>query len=175
MTEERNTITEQVRKHLKQLVKSAGLPPGEESLAKLEEGWLEKMAAFDAQVDQKGMELTDQLSADEEYGALLMTYSGSLLTIGPMGEEGRRVEYQSIGMRNDVPDSAEAESTSLSGDVEIDSIASFSNGPIEKSSPIFKIAVIVEEMEDEEQEELLSEMTRVLTESFVDVNKTIIE
>jgi hypothetical protein len=106
---------------------------------------------------------------------MLMTYSGSLITVGPLMDDGRSVEYRSIGIRNDVPASADADVTNLTGNVEVDASASFTNGPIEKSSPVFRIALISDEMEEEEQEELLTEVTKILTESFVDVNKTIIQ
>jgi hypothetical protein len=74
-----------------------------------------------------------------------------------------------------VPETAETDDTDLAGDVGIDESAMFTNGPIKKSSPIFKIAVIVEEMDEEEQEELLAEVTQMLTDDFIEVNKTIIQ
>ncbi len=175
MSSEENMINDTIRRHLKQLVKTAGLPDTEESRQSLEDAWLDKMNSFDSEVESRGMELADTLPADYDGGAMIMTYSGSLITVGPMTEDGRSVEYRSIGIRNDVPASAEADLTNLSGDVEIDASASFTDGPIEKSSPVFRIALINEEMEGEEQEELLTEVTKILTESFVDVNKTIIQ
>lgn len=175
MSSESYQINDTIRRHLKQLVKTAGLPDTEESRQSLEDAWIEKMYAFDGEVEEREMEPADLLPADYEGGALLMTYSGSLLSIGPLGDDGRHVEYRSIGLRNDVPESAEAASTNLAADVEIDSSAVFTEGPVEKSSPIFRIALVREDMDDEEQEELLTEVTRILTESFVDVNKTIIQ
>jgi hypothetical protein len=50
----------------------------------------------------------------------------------------------------------------------------FTKGPIQKSSPIFKVAVPPEELEPEEQLELLTDVTQVITEDFVEVNKTIV-
>ncbi|WP_020611284.1 hypothetical protein [Sediminispirochaeta bajacaliforniensis] len=170
-----NGIEGKIRDHLKLLVKTAGLPGNEDSLKQLENAWMEKMEAFDSEVESRGMEVADSFFADDERGALLMTYSGSLITLGPMVGESRSAAYRSIGIRNDVPESIDSNAASLSGDVEVDSVVSFIDGPIEKSSPIFKIAVISSDMAEEEQEELLAEATRILTESFVDVNKTIIQ
>jgi hypothetical protein len=101
-----------------------------------------------------------------------MTYSGSLLTFGPAGEEGRSAEYVSIGMRQDVPDTAKKDESVLAEDVQVDEVVSFESGPIKQSSAVFKIAVVQEDLEPEEQDELLSEVTQVLTEGFVEVNKT---
>lgn len=168
-------ISEKIKQHIRQLVKTAGLPDSDESFERLEEGWQEKLEAFERQVEERNMELSEEFAADDDRGALLMTYSGSLLSVGPRSEEGRFVEYRSIGIRKDVPETAETDGTDLADDVGIDEGAIFTNGPIKKSSPIFKIAVIVEEMEDEEQEELLSEVTQMLTDDFIEVNKTIIQ
>jgi len=168
-------FSEKIRQHIHQLVKSAGLPDTEESIESLERGWEEKLNTFEKQVEERDMEMVEEFDAEDERGALLMTYSGSLINLGPKGEEGRFIAYHSIGIRNDVPESAETDNTDLAADVLIDEGAAFTNGPIKKSSPIFKIAVIVEEMEDEEQEELLAEMTQMLTDDFIEVNKTIIQ
>lgn len=50
----------------------------------------------------------------------------------------------------------------------------FSVGPITKSSPVYKIAVVKEEMRPEKDEELLSEVTQILSEGFTEINKTIL-
>jgi hypothetical protein len=168
-------FTEKVREHLHRLVKSAGLPDTEEAFASLEQGWKEKLESFENQVDENDMELVEDFAADDERGALFMTYSGSLINLGPRGENGRFIGYHSIGIRKDVPESVDAVTTDLAEDVQVDDLATFTNGPIKKSSPIFKIAVITEEMAEEEQEELLADMTQVLTDDFIEVNKTIIQ
>jgi hypothetical protein len=172
---ETENISDKIRQHIKQLVKTAGLPDTEDSLETLEEGWMEKLEFFETQAAERNMEMVDDFEGDDERGAMMLTYSGSLINLGPRGEEGRHVEYHSIGIRNDVPESAEADATELAGDVGIDGEAEFTKGPIKKSSPIFKIAVVSEEMENEEQEDLLAEVTKTLAEEFVEVNKTIIE
>lgn len=166
---------DKIRTHLRQLVTTAGLPETDESLEALEKGWREKFDAFERQAADRNMEPVEELDAGDDRGALLMTYSGSLINLGPLKENGRYVEYRSIGIRNDVPESAESEETELTASVSVDEAAEFSNGPIKKSSPIYKIAVITEDMEEDEQEELLSEVTQALTEEFVEVNKTIIQ
>ena len=175
MGEQFEAVAPQVRDHLKQLVGTAGLPDGEESLELLAQGWLEKQSSFHEQTKANNLEETDVLEIDGGHGALVMTYSGSLLTVGPETEEGRTVEYVSIGLRQDVPDSLRRERSVLASDVAKDSSAEFEVGPIKTSSPVYAIAVAKEEMSAEAEEELLSQVTLMLAEDFVEVNKTVID
>jgi 23S rRNA G2445 N2-methylase RlmL len=85
----------------------------------------------------------------------------------------RKAEYASIGLRQDVPETAAKDDSRLAEDIRIDGEVAFAAGPIKQSSPVFKIAVPMEDMEAEEQEELLSQVTQLLAEEFVEVNKTI--
>jgi hypothetical protein len=168
-------MSEKIKDHLRQLVKTAGLEDTEESRQILEQGWMDKLEAFRKEVSDRRMEEAEEYAAEEPRGALMMTYSGSLLNIGPLGEEGRAVEYRSIGIRGDVPETARSGETELAEDAALDTGVSFTNGPIQKSSPIFKIAIVPEGIGEEEQEEMLSEVTQVLTDDFLEVNKTIIQ
>jgi len=170
-----NAVASQVQDHLKNLVKTAGLPDNEESLELLAEGWLEKQSSFHEQTKANNMEEVDVLELEDGRGALIMTYSGSLLTIRPETDEGRLAEYVSIGMRQDVPESLKREGSALAADVRKDSVVEFDVGPILKSSPVYGIAVATEEMTIEDEEELLGQMTMMLAEDFVEVNKTLID
>ncbi len=167
-------VSEEVQNHLKQLSGSVVLPEGEDALELLSSGWLEKEAGFLTQVEEENLEEVDSFSHDETRGGLIMTYSGSLLTIGPMGEDGRNVEYVSIGLRTDVPDSARKEGSVLQEDVILGEPAVFKKGPVLKSSPVYKIAVVKEDMSPEDEEELLIGVTQVLADEFAEVNKTLI-
>jgi hypothetical protein len=173
MGEYLDQVPENIRDHVKRLVKTAGLPDSEESLEAMARGWLEKKQSFEEQVGSRGMEEVDYLERDDERGCLVMTYSGSLLNVGPLTEDVRKAEYTSIGVRQDVPEAASKEDSRLASDIRADEEVLFSSGPIKQSSPVFKIAVPKEELEAEEQEELLSQVTQVLAEEFVEVNKTI--
>ncbi|MFP4365325.1 MAG: hypothetical protein ACLFR1_15795 [Spirochaetia bacterium] len=167
-------LNETIQNHIQGLVKQAGLADTEESLELLSKGWLEKEETFEKQIEAMDMEEVDDFQKDEERGCLIMTYSGSLLTVGPVTDEGRKVEYASIGLRRDVPDTAEASDAELGEDIAVDSEAVFSKGPVKKSSPVLKIAVTKEELEVEEEEEKLSEVTQIIADDFIEVNKTII-
>jgi len=163
-----------IQDHVKQLLKSSGLPDGDDSLEDLAVAWLEKKEAFEASVSSNGMEEVDFFAADSAQGALLMTYSGSLVNIGPLVEGVRHCEYASIGLRADVPQEAVEENSNLESDVETDSVASFKKGPIRKTSPILKIAHFKKKMAPQIEEAKLSEVTQIISEEFVEVNKTII-
>ena len=125
------------------------------------------------QIAKLSMEETDRLDDEDERGFLALTYSGSLLTVGPLNDGKRSAEYTSIGLRQDVPDSAESEDARLDGPVEVDGVVSFAEGPVKNTSPVYKVAVFSESIDAEEQEHQLSMATQVLTEEFVDVNKTL--
>lgn len=173
MGEYLDQIPENVRDHVSRLAGTAGMPDTEESAEAIAQGWLEKRDSFVEQVRSRGMEEIDCLDKDEERGCLVMTYSGSLLNVGPLIDNVRKAEYSSIGLRQDVPETAVRENSRLAEDIRIDEEAAFSVGPIKQSSPVFKIAVPRNELAAEEQEDLLSQVTQVLSEEFVEVNKTI--
>ena len=172
MGENYDRLSDKIQSHLKQIIKTSGLPDTEDALDLMAKGWLGKEQAFEEQVTNRNMEVVDSVSKDEELGFVVMTYSGSLLTFGPGDEGGRSAEYVSIGMRQDVPDTAKKEESILAEDVQVDDVVSFESGPIKQSSAVFKIAVVQEDLEPEEQNELLAEVTQVLTEDFLEVNKT---
>jgi hypothetical protein len=163
-----------IQQHLKQLVKTAGLENTEENIEMLAQAWIEKESCFQQKLDENNMEVVELLEKSSEKGALVLTYSGSLLNIGPVIDGSRKVEYASIGLRKDVPENASDDESELDSDVKAGGAVSFVKGPIKKSSPIYKVAVVREEMAPEEEEELLDDVTQVLCEDFVEVNKTII-
>ena len=164
-------IPAEVQDHIRQITKSSGLPDDEESVEMIAKGWLEKKGLFENQVADMNMAEVEELDQEDEQGCLAMTYSGSLLNIGPIIEGGRTVQYASIGLRQDVPETASKDDSQLSSDVQVGEPVRFSPGPIQSSSPIFKIAVTTGDLEPEEQEEQITKATMILAEGFVEVNK----
>jgi hypothetical protein len=175
MSEFFDQIPANIQPHLKEILKTSGLPDGEESLDKIAGAWLEKKKIFEEEVQNLDMEERDILEKEEEKGALALTYSGSLINIGPNVDGKRKVSYASIGMRSDVPALATDEESTLANDIVIDKQAEFAKGPIKKSSPIFKIAVCREEMSAKEEEQQLNQATMIIMDNFVEVNKTVID
>jgi len=170
-----NSLSPVIRDHVKLIAKTSGLPVNDESYELLASAWLDKKQCFEDALPQNSLEETAFFDKDNARGALVLTYSGSLLNIGPLVDGKRRAEYASIGLRTDVPAAAVEDSSLLSADIEIDAPAVFSKGPIRQSSPVFKIAIATADLTSGEEEELLTRISREVTEDFVEVNKTIIQ
>lgn len=167
-------IPEKLLGHINEITKTSGLPPGEESVEKIAKGWLEKKEVFEEKIEDLEMEEIESFEKDDLRGALVLTYSGSLVLIGPIIDNSRKAQYISIGLRSDVPDIVDREDSKLVKDVNVDDTVEFEIGPVKSTSQVFKIAVLTGEFTAIEQEEKISEVTQVITEEFVEVNKTII-
>jgi hypothetical protein len=174
MGEYLDQIPEGIRGHIREITKLSGLPEDEESVEMIAQAWLEKKKAFEEEIQKMSMEELEFFEKDDERAALALTYSGSLVNIGPLVENNRKAQYVSIGLRKDVPDLAEREDSVLAKDVSIDEPIEFEIGPVKSTSQIFKIAVLTEDLSPEEQEERITEVTQVIQDEFVEVNKTII-
>lgn len=164
-------IPVELQEHVRQITKTSGLPETDDSLEMIAQGWLEKRKRFERILDRMSMEEIDLLEAKDERGCLAMTYSGSLVNVGPLREQGRTVQYASIGLRKDVPEAATKEGSELAADVRVGVEVTFRVGPVRSTSPVLKIAVTSEELDLEEQERLITKATEVLTREFVKVNK----
>lgn len=174
MSEYLNIVSDKVKNHLKQLVVKAKLEDSEESLELMAKAWVEKLESYKNQVENRELLEVDKFEKDDERGALLITYSGSLLCVGPLENGVRKVGYTSIGLRTDVPEGAIEEHSEIAGDVSVDEAVSFKKGPIKKSSSIYKIAVVKKSLDKTKQIELLDDVTQILTDDFIEVNKTIV-
>ncbi|GAG13885.1 unnamed protein product [marine sediment metagenome] len=167
-------IPERIQSHIREITKTSGMPDNEESLEKISEGWLEKKRIFEEQIEDSQMEEIESFSKDDDRGLLALTYSGSIVNVGPLSEDARRLEYSSIGLRLDVPDSVIEEVTDLAGDVETGGSIEFESGRLRSTSPIFKITVCEEGLDAEEQIKTLANITQILLDEFINVNKTVI-
>ncbi|MDC7221488.1 MAG: hypothetical protein PQJ59_16260 [Spirochaetales bacterium] len=169
-------MDERIQSHIiKNVLKPSGLEDNDINKEMMATAWFNKEEAFMSQLDSLGMEEVETLEAGEAKAALALTFSGSLIGIGPMEGEHRQVIYSSIGMRRDVPNQAVSDNSSIKNDLKTGDEAHFDGGPIVKSSPLYKIAVIKDDvLPIEDQRETISEATRIITEEFVDVNKTVI-
>ena len=175
MSEHLDLIPVEIQDHIRQITKTSGLPDTEDSVDMIAQGWLEKRERFEKLLARMSMEEVDLLERTDPHGCLAMTYSGSLINIGPLREGGRTVQYASIGLRQDVPEVAAQEGSELGADVVEGAPVTFAKGPIKSSSPVLTIAVTSEEMDLEEQEKQITKATQILTKQFVDVNKELAE
>ena len=165
-----NKLPDQIKSHLKNLVEASGLPDNEESLKKIAENWINKEEMFEGQIHNLNMLDLDSFGKDDKRPALILTYSGSLVSLGP-DKNGRWLEYASIKMRNDVPDILNAQDIELAEDIKVNSGVQFKEGPIKKTSSIFKVAVCKEDVPMSEQEKRIREATIFLTNGFVKLNR----
>jgi len=163
-----------IQTHVAEITKSSGLPEGESSLELIARAWIEKRNMFEEQVRSLHMEEVDRFPKEDPRGALMLTYSGSLLSMGPLTAGKKSIEYASIGLRKDVPDSLHRENATPASDIRIDQVLAFEEGPIKQSSPILVIAVCSPDVGIEEQEKRIREATIFLTNGFVKINRTYI-
>jgi len=174
MSDEIRELSATVRSHLKKITRSSGLPDTEESFQKMVSVWLEKRRLFEEQIRALDMEEIEFFTREDPRGALLLSYSGSLISLGTLSGGGRRVEYASISLRADVPHLVITERSGLDGDIRIDEEAQFSSGKIRSTSSLLKIAVCPAEVGAEEQEKRIREATIFLTNGFVKINRTVL-
>ncbi len=163
-------LPERVREHVRQLVEPAGLSGVENAEELLAEGWMEKHRAFERHTAERGMAPAETFAAGEFGGALAMTYSGSIVSVGPMIDGERDVAYASIGARRDVPQMSVKQDSRLASDIAVDQVIEFAEGPVQKTSPVFAIAVFQKALPAAKEQAALVEVTQVLTERFVDIN-----
>jgi nucleoid DNA-binding protein len=168
-----NELPEVIKNHLESVTKTSGLPDNKESVNLITVNWLEKKKMFEEQTASLDMIETDVFGKDDTRGALLLTYSGSLISMGPLKNGGRHIEYSSIKLRRDVPDIVIQENTGLAGDIAVDKTVAFTEGKIKSTSNLLKIVVCKEDVSLEEQEKRIREATIFLTNGFVILNRSL--
>lgn len=166
-------LDETTRSHLTGLLKTSGLPQTEETLRTLAGVWLQKKKLFEEQIRALDMLQAPTLPASDPRGALLLTASASLVSVGPQEPEGRRLEYSSIQLRTDVPHLLSVDRAGLQGDLEVGREARFTSSPLKTTSPLLLIAVCDPAVGAEEQAKRLREATIFLTNRFVKINRTV--
>lgn len=106
----------------------------------------------------------------------MLTYSGSIISIGTVSDNVRWMEYASIKLRNNVPDIVKSENSELESSLTVNRPAYFKNAPIQQTSSLYKIVTCSQDIDKEEQERRITEATIFLTNGFVKINQnTIIE
>ncbi len=143
-------------------------------LDSLIKSWKKKEKIFMKQVKSLHMTIESSIPADEKRAFIALTFSGSILGVGPAGQKGmRQVIYASVGLRKDVPDRLLEENLSVKGAVELDHEIVFSGGSLKKSSPVYKIALMNDTL-PQKQNRQIEDATRIMTKEFVSINNTIV-
>jgi nucleoid DNA-binding protein len=175
MPHDSSQLTPAIRSHLDALIRSSGLPETEESREEMARVWFEKKTMFEGQIKALDMQELESFPVDDHRGALLLTWSGSLLSMGPRQADtgGRAMEYASIELRTDVPHLAKSARGTVDADLALGELARLRQGPIASTSPLLKIAVCDSSVPPEEQEKRIREATIFLTNGFVRINRTV--
>ena len=180
MTQNTRDLSNAIRAHLRGLLVGSGLPDTEDSLEEMTRVWFEKKDMFEGQARALDMLQLQQFSAGDPRGALLLTWSGSLLSLGPAraagagaAGAGRRMEYASIELRTDVPHLAVSDAGELETDLAVGEAARLRMGPVSTTSALLLIAACDTSVTAEEQEKRIREATIYLTNGFVRINRTV--
>ena len=174
MEESIANLPDYIKKHLESVLKTSGLPETKDSYDKISKIWVEKKEMFEAQTKNLDMIEVDSLNIDDKRASLILTYSGSLVSLGPSSNGKRWLEYASIKLRNDVPDIVQADTILLEENIQNNRGIHFKEGPIKNTSATFKITTFTEDVTLDEQEKRIREATIFLTNGFIKINRSII-
>ena len=171
MSEYLDSLPQEVRDHLTKLAGSSGIDPRSDAAETLARGWHEKHEAFLRHTAERGMVPVETFARDNDGGALAMTYSGSIVSIGAVAHGSRGVAYASIGERRDVPQMSVTQGALLASDLRRGESAELIDGPVQKTSPLFAIATFPAAVESAAENAALVEVTDVLARRFVEINR----
>jgi len=168
-------LSEEVQKHLRQIAAMQERDQSDSFLDTMAEAWLQKERIFMQQVDSFRMSIESAIEPDEKRAYLILTYSGSILGVGPVDRRKRRnIIYASIGLRKDVPEKLIEESLKVTGEVRLDREIHFEGGSLKKCSPVYKIALMSDYTGIGDQTRQIEDATRIMTKEFVSINNTVI-
>ncbi|MCD6398138.1 MAG: HU family DNA-binding protein [Spirochaetaceae bacterium] len=167
-----NDLPEQIQLHMESLIKSSKLPDNEDFKTLLADTWNRKCLLFEQQVKILEMEIISSMEAEDPRGVIVLTYSGSIVSINPK-EDTREVEYASIHLRSDVPKTVSILATNIEGNIEFGKAVEFSTGQLKKTSAAYMIAVCKTNISIEKQKERIREGTIYLTNGFMKINRSI--
>lgn len=162
-----------IQAQVRVILDETGLSDDESARERLSALWLEKFKLFNAQCDALGMIDSAGMAKDDPRAAILLSYSGSLVTIGPRRGKERWLEYASIKMRTDVPELLRSDRVNLAADAAVDSVASFEGSQLKRSSSLYRIRLCPEGLSPDEQERRVREATVYLTNGFIKLNKSL--
>lgn len=170
-----NDIPKAVHTHLAALAKESGREGDKDFLADLETVWRRKATLFEDQARAVHLELVESLPEGDPRGLLVLSYSGSLLSIGPDTDRtlGRWLEYSSIKLRTDVPDILTDRGISVEGPISLGAGVSVHGSRISQTSPAYAIAVCPEGLSEDEQDKRIRESTIFITNGFMKYNRSL--
>ena len=170
-----NDLPEGVQQHLVSLAAEQGHSADGSYLVDLTAVWKQKAALFEDQARSVRLELVASVPPNDPRGALVLTYSGSLLSIGPDTDRtlGRWLEYSSIKLRTDVPDVITDRGISITTGLKLGEPIEIDGSQISRTSNAYAIAVCPAELDEDEQEKRIRESTIFITNGFMKYNRSV--
>jgi nucleoid DNA-binding protein len=170
-------LPEEIRAQIDALAEGPETPRRPDIREALAATWEGKFELFESQVRLLGMEEPEALEADDPRGFLAITYSGSILSVGPASPAGqgagRWVEYVPIKLRLDVPEIVSGTDAELGGAIRRGSSLEFARGPLKSTSSLYRIAACAAGIPPAEQERRLREAAIFLTQGFIKMNRSL--
>lgn len=169
-------LTDRIRRQIESVAADSGLPPGDDSIRRITDNWLAKRRLYHEQTDSLRMVAAEAIEIDDPNGMLLLTYSGSLIVLGPADNDGARaLEYVSIALRTDVPHILRAAGARVRARVVVDQPLVLGDAPLEHSSDLLSIATFDQSVSAADQNERLRQAAIFLTNGFVRANRTMVD
>jgi nucleoid DNA-binding protein len=164
-------LPEAIRKQIDLMASAPEAPKGGEYKELLAKNWQDKYDLFTSQAKLLDMHETDKLETDDGRGLIILTYSGSLVSMGPAQDGGRWLEYAAIKLRTDVPDIISGTGAILVDPPAKDQPLTFKKGPIENTSSVYRIVACSPELSFGEQDRRVREAAIFLTNGFIKLNR----
>jgi nucleoid DNA-binding protein len=164
-----------IQKHLRALAGESERENDENFLDRLAAVWTRKAELFSRYASDSGLETADELPAGDGRGFLALTWSGSLLCVGPDTDDtgGKWMEYSSIKLRTDVPDMVVDRPIGIDGAVRLGSPVRFFNARVSSTSPLQILALCPPGQPADEQDRMIREGSIFITTGFMKYNRTL--
>lgn len=164
-------LPEAIRKQIDLMAAAPEAPKGDDYKELLAKNWQAKYELFTSQAKALGMQETERMETDDGRGIIILTYSGSLVSMGPAQEGGRWLEYAAIKLRTDVPDIISGTGAVLANPPAKDQPLAYKKGPIESTSAVYRIVVCGSDLSFGEQDRRVREAAIFLTNGFIKLNR----
>ena len=158
--------------HLIKLAEQCGLYKNKKDFDRFINSWLTKKAIFDKTVEKNGLKIVDSVKKSFSSGIIILTYSGSFLTLAPLNNQVREITYTNLGFRNAIPSDIYDENGNLLRDVKNNEIINLKCGPIKATSPVVSIALYAEnKFSNDEIKNFLNQLGKKIGNFFYTQNK----
>jgi nucleoid DNA-binding protein len=168
-----SSLPGEIRAQIDALAEGSETPRLPDIRERLAENWESKFELFESQLRLLEMEEPEGLAPGDPRGFLAITYSGSILSVGPAAPGGRWMEYVPISLRLDVPEIVSGKDAEIGGPLRRGLPLEFAQGPLKSTSSVYRIAVCRAELDPAEQERRIREAAIFLTQGFIKMNRSL--